>query len=171
MNLTHYVSDLRQQLATAAEAGGEDAIAVAERLSAALEPATRLVLLDALSAAASEITRELAPGSVDIRLRGREIEFVVSAPAPPAPAAPEPPPAPETVAVPGGETEEGGTTRTTLRLPDQLKQRVEEAAGRDGLSVNSWLIRAISAALLPQTRGATRTETSGGGSSFTGWVR
>ena len=60
------------ELAVAAEAGGEDARALAERLTAPLEPAVRLILLDALSAAADEITRDLAPGSVEVRLRGGE---------------------------------------------------------------------------------------------------
>lgn len=185
MNLTNYVSDLRQQLAAAAEAGGEAATAIAERLATALEPATRLVLMDALSAAAGEITRELAPGSVDVRLRGREIEFVVNVPpAPPASARSpaEPPRAPELSAeqvlehqirreiAGSGETDDGGTTRTTLRLPDHLKTRMEEAATREGLSVNSWLVRAVAAALEPRPK-AEPQRSSGGGESFTGWVR
>ncbi len=80
MDLTPYVSNLRQELAVAADAGGDDARALAERLTAPLESAVRLVLLDALSAAAAEITRDLAPGSVDLRLRGREPSFVVTPP-------------------------------------------------------------------------------------------
>ena len=62
MDLTQYVENLRRELAIAADAGGEDARALAERLTAPLESAIRLMLLDALSAAADEITRELAPG-------------------------------------------------------------------------------------------------------------
>src|SRR3954468_20315633 len=79
MELTSYVETLRRDLAVAAEAGGEDARALAERLTAPLEASIRLMLLDALSAAADDITRELAPGSVELRLRGGEPEFVVSA--------------------------------------------------------------------------------------------
>src|SRR5215217_6013239 len=79
MELTSYVETLRRDLAVAAESGGEDARALAERLTAPLEASIRLMLLDALSAAADEITRELAPGSVELRLRGGEPEFVVSA--------------------------------------------------------------------------------------------
>src|SRR5882672_3270640 len=80
MNLTPYVDNLRRELAVAAEAGGEDARALAERLTASLESAARLSLLEALSAAADEITRDLAPGSVEVRLRGRDPEFVVTPP-------------------------------------------------------------------------------------------
>ena len=63
-----YVESLRRELAVAAEAGGPDARALAERLTGPLESAARLALLEALSAAAGEITRDLAPGSVDVRL-------------------------------------------------------------------------------------------------------
>ena len=80
MDLTPYVENLRRELAVAAEAGGEDARALAERLTAPLESAVRLMLLDALSAAADEITRELAPGSVELRLRAGEPDFVVTPP-------------------------------------------------------------------------------------------
>src|SRR3954465_6800353 len=82
MELTPYVDILRRELAVAAEAGGEEARALAERLTAPLESAVRLTLLDALSAAADEITRELAPGSAELRLRGGEPEFVVASPPP-----------------------------------------------------------------------------------------
>lgn len=79
MDLTPYVDTLRRELAVAAEAGGEDARELAERLTA-LESAARLTLLNVLSAAMDEITRELAPGSVDVRLRGLDPDFVVTPP-------------------------------------------------------------------------------------------
>lgn len=172
MDLSQYVSDLRQQLAIAAEAGGDEARQLADRLTAPLEAASRLVLLEALSTAAGEITRELAPGSVEVRLRGRDPEFVVtqagvpafeevaahSAPSSPVPAAPI-------------EFDEGSTSRTTLRLPDHLKVRVEEAATRDGVSVNSWLVRAVSDALEPSGGRRATARDSPAGQHFTGWVR
>src|SRR5919108_1091378 len=137
MDLTPYVENLRRELAVAAETGGDDARALAERLTAPLESAIRLTLLDALSAAADEVTRELAPGSVELRLRTGAPEFVVTP-------APDDEPAPLT---PPPEADEGSMTRINLRLPEQLKAAVEEAAGRERLSVNSWLVRAASAAL------------------------
>src|SRR4051794_26754478 len=82
MDLTPYVAELRDQLALTAEAGGAEARALAERLTGSLESAARLALLDALSVAAAEITQEIAPGSVEVRLRGRDPEFVIVAPSP-----------------------------------------------------------------------------------------
>src|SRR3954452_18123970 len=91
MDLTPYVDTLRRELAVAAEAGGEDARQLAERLTAPLESATRLTLLNVLSAAMDEITRELAPGSVDVRLRGLDPDLVVPPPPADGGAAGEPP--------------------------------------------------------------------------------
>src|SRR6476469_3309134 len=91
MDLTRHVEALRQQLETLAAAGGDESRAVAERLGASLDPAVRVVLLDALSAAADEITLETAPASVELRLRGGEPEFVVARPAEPTGQASPPP--------------------------------------------------------------------------------
>src|SRR3954451_12418464 len=88
MDLRPHVEQIRGQLAIAAEAGGEDARALAERLTAPLESAVGLPLPDPLAAAADEITRALAPGSVELRLRGGEPDFVVTAPAPEGPVEP-----------------------------------------------------------------------------------
>ncbi|MEY9996265.1 hypothetical protein ABIE67_008297 [Streptomyces sp. V4I8] len=82
MNLTPYVDSLRREFLAAAEAAGKEVLGPAERLMAPLEASVRLTLLSALSAAADEISRELAPGAVDIRLRGRDPGFVVMAPPP-----------------------------------------------------------------------------------------
>ncbi len=162
MELGQYVNDLQRQLADAAANSAEGTRVVAERLAAGLDAATRLVLLDALSAAVSEITRDLAPGSVDLRLRGREIEFVVTAPS----IEPDGDDRAEATV----DLEDASTSRTTLRLPDALKARVDEAAAADGLSVNTWLVRAVAAALQPkQRRSAQRTLRTG--DNFAGWAR
>jgi hypothetical protein len=208
MDLTSYVDRLRRELAVAAEAGGEDARDLAERLTGPLDAATRLVLMEALSAAADEITRDLAPGSVEVRLRGRDPDFVVTPPLADDSfddeAAPDQhgglrnaPAGAVEVAMGGGpvaeggsassptDVDEGGTSRITLRLPERLKPRIDEAAGRAGLSVNAWLVRVIAAALVAGDPGQGGHPGSGPGSGlgpgrragtglgrgFTGWVR
>ena len=181
MDLRSYVDTLRHELAVAADAGGEDARALAERLTGPLEAAARLVLLEALSAAADEITRDLAPGSVEVRLRGSDPSFVVTLPptydfvdevqtvhsrtASTTSARLSGPSAPE-------ESDEGGTSRINLRLPDSLKLRIEEAAGLERLSVNAWLVRVAAAALAPDAGdGLTGRRSPSGGQHYTGWVR
>ena len=172
MNLDLYVENLTRQLAVAAEAGGEEARALAERLVAPLEAAIRLTLQDALAAAADEITTELAPGSVELRLRARNPEFVVTPP-PGEPSADEPAEGPgERPPVVALEGEEGAMSRINLRLPDHLKARVEQAAAGDGQSVNAWLVRAAAAALGrggPSRRAERRPAT--GGQRYIGWAR
>lgn len=171
MNLSQYVESLHRELMAAAEAGGSAAVALAERLTAPLETASRLVLLEALSAAASEITAELAPGSVDVRLRGRDPEFVVTSP-------PAPQPFDDAGATPSnenvlsiGDAGDGGTARITLRLPEQLKLRIEESAAKEGLSVNAWLVRALAATLEPGDERRARRRGPPGSQRYTGWVR
>jgi hypothetical protein len=166
MDIGGYVESIRRNLIVAAEAGGDDMRALAERLVPALESATRLTLLDALSVATDEITRELAPGSVHLRLRGREPDFVVSVPTA-GPAAPRPEEHP--VAPPSQpDATDGATSRINFRPPETLKARIEEAAGREGLSVNAWLVRAATSALdpAPERRSAGRSH----GGRLTGWV-
>lgn len=162
MELGHYVSDLHRQLADAAANGTEDTRVLAERLAGGLDAATRLVLLDALSAAAGEITRDLAPGSVDLRLRGRDVEFVVTQPSAESESDER---APATV-----DLDDASTSRTTLRLPDALKARVDDAAAADGLSVNTWLVRTIAAAVQPKQRRSTQRALHTG-DNFAGWAR
>ena len=161
MQLSPYVENLRRDLVIAAEAGGDDARALAERLVAPLESATRLMLLDVLSAAADEITRELAPRAVELRLRGGRTRVRRQRRAAGRRA--------RRGARPLPEPEDGATARINLRLPEQLKAEVEEAASRERMSVNSWLVRAAASAVAskdaPPRRGGRP------GQSYKGWVR
>lgn len=146
MELDGYVDRLRTEFAAISEVAGEDVREIAERLVAPLDSAVRLVLLEALAAAAEEITLELVPSSVHLRLRDSTPDFVVTtattgtpAPSEAAPAPPETPPT--------GDAEGAPVARINFRPPESLKVRIEEAAGRDGLSVNAWLTRVATAAL------------------------
>ena len=123
MDITPYVDSLRRDLVAAAESGSDEIRAAAERLSMALDPAARLAFMEALSHAAAEITAELPAGTVDVRLNGRELDFVVTAPvSAPAPPNPPRPPGPEDV------VDDGNLARITLRIPESVKTRAEEFA-------------------------------------------
>ena len=169
MDLSPYVGSIHEQLDAAAAAGDDDAPELAKRLAAPLDAAIRLALQDALSAAAEEITVELAPGSVELRIRGREPQFVVTPP----PAAPSEEEPAEPDVVPAHSVEgDDAIARINLRMPEQLKARVEQAAESEGLSVNAWLVRAT-AARLERAEGPPRraTRTSFGTQRYQGWAR
>ncbi|GAB6899580.1 hypothetical protein [Kineosporia succinea] len=151
MDVTAYTARLHRDLYAAGQVGGDESLVVAEHMANALDSSIRLVLLDALVEAAGEISEGLAPGSVEVRLLGREVQFAVSAPVsePAAPAAVVQPP----VAADDPE-DDGATARLSLRLPERLKSRVEEAASAAGLSVNAWLVRSVGALVENPTPGA-----------------
>lgn len=142
MDITPYVDSLRRDLVAAAEAAGPEAREATERLSFALEPAARLALMEAVSQAAAEITAEMPDGGVDVRLNGRELDFVVHATpvAPPETATGPPPPTAE------DPEDDGGVARVTLRIPESVKTRAEELAARSGHSLNTWLVNVVRAA-------------------------
>ncbi|MET0425233.1 MAG: toxin-antitoxin system HicB family antitoxin [Actinoplanes sp.] len=172
MDLTSYVSNLGREFATLAETGDPEARALIERLTGSLESAIRMTLLETLSAAADEITRDLAPGSVELRLRGRDPSFVVTAP-PAEPAEPAVPaaPAPDNDLV---FAEDGPASRINVRLPEQLKAAIEAAAAKEGRSVNAWLVRAAAAGLPGPERNERPAPPDSGkraAQRFTGWVR
>jgi hypothetical protein len=164
MNIDPYVDSIRTQLETAAEAGDDEARALAQRLAAPLDSAIRLAIQDALSAAAEEVTLEIAPGSVELRLRGREPEFVVTFPD-----VPDDDGDAETGTW-RSSGEDGDVARINLRIPERLKSRVEEAAAREGLSVNAWLVRAAGAAV-ERRDPDSRRDARRGSQRYTGWAR
>jgi hypothetical protein len=166
MDLQPYVDAVRHELNVAAAAAGDAAQQLADRLSAPLESAIRLALLEALSAAAEEITGELAPRSVEVRLRGRDPEFIVSAPLDE-----EPIENADKVLV-AQYDDDGATWRVTLRLPEGLRAAVEAAARREGASLNSWLVRAAAGASQgagPAESGRSTNRTTS--RRVTGWMR
>lgn len=131
MNLTIVLQGLQEDLQSAAELGDERAAQVARRLGDVVGSRLRLSLLDLLSQVAVEVSSKLPNGHVEVRLAGQEPELVfVDEASDAAPAA-------------GEEL----SARITLRLPDSLKVAVERAAGREGLSTNTWLVRALARAV------------------------
>jgi hypothetical protein len=170
MDLTPYLDDLRRELLAAAGAGDAEASALAERLTAAVVSATRLTMLDVLSAAADEITRDLVPGSVEVRLRGRNPSFAVVRPDGDDQFGEEDVPPTDTgtpdEALPASL--DGPVGRINFRPPEGLKAQIEAAAAKDGLSVNAWLIRATATAVT--TRAASGRRDSGPTRQFVGWA-
>jgi uncharacterized protein (DUF1778 family) len=144
MDVTPYVSALREDLVSAAAAGDEQTRRTAALLGAAIEPAARLAVMNALADLAQEVTDALdGEHTVQVRLDGREVRVVVDSPtAGPPPGQPPPPPPP-----PGMDAGAGDISRITLRLVEEIKGRAERAANQQGLSLNAWISQAVQGAL------------------------
>ena len=144
MDLSPYVDAVRADLDAAAAAGTEETQATARLLSGALDASLRLALLDALSGLAAEVTAG-SDVEVELRMHGRDPQVVVSS-------APTSDDHAEPVGEPVDDGDDRGTARLTVRMPEALKERAEEQAGREGLSVNAWMVRAVQTAVNPSSR-------------------
>jgi hypothetical protein len=166
MDLNEYTEMLRREVASVTKFGGEEFARTAEMLADAMESSVRLTLLEVLSAAAAEITTQLDGAVIDVRLSGGEPDFVVST------TPGEPAGEPSGPAGPGSGDVSDDMTRITLRLSGPLKAKVDAAAAAAGLSVNAWLVRAVSQALDAPGGGPSRPRRGPGiGSRYTGYAR
>ncbi len=143
MELTPYVDRLRADLAAVAETAGPEARSTAERLVLSLDSAVRMAMLEALSDAAAEITAELPGGAVEVRMKGRDPQLVVSAAVAGESPAHEPVESPDPGTDQDGGDDDGVVARITVRIPESLKSRAEELASGRGQSLNSWIVQAL----------------------------
>lgn len=153
MQTAPYVQAIQSDLAAAAELGDEAIAEAGRRLSLAVEASLHLRVLDLLTEVAVALSAQLPSGRVEVRLAGRDPELVV---------VDDEPPSDSGTATAG---EDGLAARITLRLPESLKTQAENAAAREGVSTNTWLIRAIARAVEPR---ATRVRT---GNRLQGYAR
>jgi HicB-like protein involved in pilus formation len=128
VHIDGHIQALREDLARIAAVGDASTAHAAELLSMALESSISRRLLEALGEAALELNAQLDDGRVEVRFAGADPEFVFVR---------------EEAEEPQASPDETLSARITLRLPDALKQRVEDAAAREGVSVNTWIVQAL----------------------------
>jgi len=149
MQIDGYAQAISDDLARVAAVGDESTGRAAALLAVALEASLARRLQEALAEAALELSTQLDQGAVEIRVAGDDLRLVYVEDAHPTPA----------------ETpDEAFAARITLRLPDSLKLRLESAAASGGVSVNTWLVQALTRALEPR-------QSTGGGRRLTGYGR
>ncbi len=132
MQLTAHIDALLADLAMTAELGDENVALAAERLSEALRGSARLRLLDLLSEVTLEISGQLPAGHLEVRLVGQEPSLVYVE---------------ERQQEEFGTTDDGMAARISLRLPDTLKTAIDDAAAKEGISANAWLVRELKRAV------------------------
>jgi hypothetical protein len=152
MQIEGYVQALREDLARVAALGDESTARAAELLSVALESSLGRRLQEALGEAALELSSQLDSGRIEVRIAGGDPELVLVRDDEGTTAA-EP-------------ADEAFTARITLRLPESLKARLEAAANREGVSVNTWLVHMLHHAAEPRGHsGGSRRRLTGYGRS------
>jgi hypothetical protein len=153
MQIDGYVQALREDLARVAAVGDESTARAAELLAVALESAVGRRLLEAIGEAALELSSQLEDGRVEVRVAGGDPELVFVR---------------DEEAAPVEPADEAFTARITLRLPESLKARLEAAAGREGVSVNTWLVHVLAQVGVGEPRvprGGSRRRLTGYGRS------
>src|SRR5436190_22548709 len=151
MQLQRFIDALKADLMAVAELGDESTANAAGQLVVTLQGSLGLRLLDALSEAALELNDKLPFGHVEVRLTGQDPEFVYVGEEAESPA-------------PVAGAEEGYTARISLRLPETIKTAIEAAAAREGVSANTWIVRAL-------PRSATSGQAVQSGNRLTGYAR
>jgi hypothetical protein len=137
MQIDGYIQALREDLARVAAVGDDSTARAADLLAVALESSFGRRLQEALAEAALELSAQLEQGRVEVHLAGSDPELVYVNDVGPAPATPE-------------ASDEAFSARITLRLPESLKSKLEAAAAANGISVNTWLVQALTRGLEPR---------------------
>ena len=167
MHVDAYTETLRRTLVETSSLGDDRTQDVARSLAAALDPALRLAALQMLTDTADELNGELDGAHVAVVMDGatphllvtqadrsddREQDHVTG-----------PDCHAQTPVQAVSEVAEGPEVRTTLRLPESLKQQIDAAARGQGRSVNAWLVEAARGALSEQsfTSGSQRPPSTG----------
>ena len=138
MQTAQFIEALQADLRELAQLGGDELVQAAHRLEGAVKQSATLRLIDALTQVALEVSSQLPNGHLDVRLSGQDPELIYVE---------EEGEEPQAQAA-----EDGLAARISLRLPDSLKVALEKAAEAEGVSLNTWLVRALQ-----------RSASSGGG--------
>jgi hypothetical protein len=133
MQTAEFIEALQADVRELAQLGGDELVQAAQRLEGAVKQSATLRLIDVLTQVALEVSSQLPNGHVDVRLAGQDPELVFVEDEE------------EEPAQQGGD--DGLNARITLRVPEALKVAVERAAEAEGVSVNTWLVRALQRAV------------------------
>jgi predicted DNA binding CopG/RHH family protein len=145
MQTAQFVESLQADLRELAQLGGEELVQAVHRLEGAIKQAATLRLIEALTQIALEVSAQLPTGHLDVRVAGQDPQLLYVEE--------------QREAADAAQTgEDGLNARITLRLPESLKTALEQAAEAEGVSVNTWLVRALQrATTVGAGRGAVRT--------------
>ena len=142
MLISQYVEGVRSDLESLARLGGPDFEAFAGRLAEAVGPALRARLLEALNLIVADANVEGDNQDLGLALAGDEVTIVR-----------------QPTRDDAGDLPKDYSARFALRLPEEVKARVEQLAQQAGTSANGWIVRALAR---ETASGATRAAQLGG---------
>lgn len=135
MNTSHFTNQFTQDLQRLATLGGPELESAAERLGALMIPILQQRMLEQFGALVTEYNQAKNRNELELRVANNEIHIVSQA------ANPEP--AAEAI----GDLD----ARFALRLPSDLKTRIDAMATVEGISTNSWVVRTLSTATVSRS--------------------
>lgn len=129
MNTSHYLARIHSDLLSLGQLGGPEMIAMTERLIPAMSPILQQRLVEQITLLVAEHNQLAGAIVLELRMTPDELQLVTPQLAP-------------TTTEPIGELD----ARFALRLPTDLKERIDQLAGAEGISANTWMIRTLSTA-------------------------
>jgi len=129
MNTSHLFSHIRNDIDTLTAIGDAQVREAITRIYPVLEPMLQQRITTYLVTLVAAYNAQPGVAPLELRIDADRIEIV--------------PQAATSVSEPIGELD----ARIALRIPSELKDKVEQAADAEGISVNSWIIRVLGAAV------------------------
>jgi len=139
MNISHYLTTIKADLLRIIRLGGPELTQKGEEIGEAMAPALQHRLIEQVTVLVAEYNQRQGRDALALQLTPDEMELVDRGVA-------------QVNPEPIGELD----ARFALRLPADLKERIDPRAAQEGISANSWMVRVLSQEI-QQQRGSTHT--------------
>ena len=130
MNTSHYIARIHSDLLSLGQLGGPEMIAITERLLPAMSPILQQRLIEQIALLVAEHNQFMGAVVLELRMTPDELQLIAPQPNQP-------------VSEPIGDLD----ARFALRLPTELKDRIDQFASNEGISANTWIIRTLNTAV------------------------
>ncbi|MFN5059168.1 MAG: toxin-antitoxin system HicB family antitoxin [Chloroflexota bacterium] len=138
MNISNYLTTIKADLLRIIRLGGPELTQKGEEIGEAMAPALQHRLIEQVTVLVAEYNRQQGRDALALQLTPDEMELVDRGVTQ---ATPEP----------IGELD----ARFALRLPADLKERIDQHAAQEGISANSWMVRVLSQEIQQQQSSRT----------------
>lgn len=127
MNISTFLTTIKADLLRIIRLGGPEFVEKGEMIGEAMAPIMQHRLIEQVTMLVAEYNRQQGRDALALQLTPDEIVIVDRGVSPVTPE-------------PIGELD----ARFALRLPADLKERIDQRAAQEGISANSWIVRVLS---------------------------